>query len=166
MNTSKPLQSPITNLISRYDMEKFGLHITRFSLVLVLIWIGGMKFTAYEAEGIKPFVENSPLMSFIYSFLSVRDFSSFLGAVELVIGLMIALRHFLPLISAAGSFFAIGMFLTTLSFILSTPGAFESSEGGFPALSITGQFLLKDVVLLGAAILTFGEALKAGFSRQ
>jgi len=166
MNTSKPLQSPITNLISRYDMEKFGLHITRFSLVLVLVWIGGMKFTAYEAEGIKPFVENSPLMSFIYHFLSVRDFSSFLGVVEIVIGLMIALRHFLPLISAAGSFFAIGMFLTTLSFILSTPGAFESSEGGFPALSITGQFLLKDVVLLGAAVLTFGEALKAGLPRK
>lgn len=125
-----------------------------------------MKFTAYEAEGIKPFVENSPLMSFIYHFLSVRDFSSFLGVVEIVIGLMIALHHFLPLISAAGSLIAIGMFLTTLSFILSTPGAFESSEGGFPALSITGQFLLKDVVLLGAAVLTFGEALKAGFPRE
>jgi uncharacterized membrane protein YkgB len=147
-------------------MEKFGLHITRFSLVLVLIWIGGMKFTAYEAEGIKPFVENSPFMSFVYRFLSVRDFSSLLGVVEIIIGLMIALRPLLPRISAAGSLFAIGMFLTTLSFILSTPGAFESSEGGFPALSITGQFLLKDVVLFGAAILTFGEALMAGFLRK
>jgi hypothetical protein len=31
--------------------------------VVVLQWIGGMKFTAYEAEGIKPLVENSPLVS-------------------------------------------------------------------------------------------------------
>jgi uncharacterized membrane protein YkgB len=51
------------------------------------------------------------------------------------------------------------MFLTTMTFMLSTPGIFEPTAGGFPAVSITGQFLLKDLVLLGAAILTCGEAL-------
>jgi uncharacterized membrane protein YkgB len=51
------------------------------------------------------------------------------------------------------------MFLTTLSFVFSTPG-WEPSLGGFPALSaLPGQFLLKDVVLLGAAIWSLGESL-------
>jgi reactive chlorine resistance protein C len=51
------------------------------------------------------------------------------------------------------------MFLTTLSFLLTTPG-WESSLGGFPALSTSpGQFLIKDVVLLGVALHTAGEAM-------
>ena len=53
------------------------------------------------------------------------------------------------------------MFLTTLSFLFSTPG-WEPSLGGFPALSVVpGQFLLKDVVLLGAAVWSLGAALNA-----
>ncbi len=53
------------------------------------------------------------------------------------------------------------MFLTTLSFLFSTPG-WEPSLGGFPALSVVpGQFLPKDVVLLGAAVWSLGEALDA-----
>lgn len=146
--------------LARLDFENIGIHVTRYSLVLVLLWIGGMKFTGYEAEGIKPFVENSPLMSFAYQFLSVRAFSSVLGIVEIVVGLAIAVRPIFPKVSAMGSLLATGMFLTTLSFILTTPGMFEPSAGGFPALSISGQFVLKDIVLFGASVLTFGEALK------
>jgi uncharacterized membrane protein YkgB len=53
------------------------------------------------------------------------------------------------------------MFLTTLTFLVTTPG-WEPSLGGFPALSaMPGQFVLKDVVLLGAALFTAGEALSA-----
>ena len=44
-------------------LKGIGTHITRYGLVIVLLWIGGMKFTAYEAEGIRPLVANSPLMS-------------------------------------------------------------------------------------------------------
>jgi uncharacterized membrane protein YkgB len=58
-----------------------------------------------------------------------------------------------------GSAIAIGLFLTTLSFLFTTPGIGDVAAGGFPALSPTGQFLLKDVVLLGASVLTLGDAL-------
>lgn len=143
------------------DLETVGRSVTLYGLVLVLLWIGGMKFTAYESEGIKPFVANSPLMSFVYQLMSVRGFSALLGVVEIAVGLMIAMQPFKPWISAAGGVLATGMFLTTLSFLLSTPGAFEPSEGGFPALSVPGQFLLKDVVLLGASLWTVGISLKA-----
>lgn len=141
-------------------LERFTPNLIRYGLVLVLLWIGGMKFTAYEAQGIKPFVENSPLMSFVYDILSVRDFSKLLGAVEIIIGAMIALMPWFTRVSAVGSGLSAGMFLTTLSFLITTPGAFEPSEGGFPALSVPGQFLIKDVVLLGAALFTLSEAMK------
>ena len=138
-----------------------GTHIARYGLVIVLLWIGGMKFTAYEAEGIRQLVANSPLMGWMYQVVSVGAFSAMLGVVEILIGLLIALRPVWPLGSAIGSGLAIGTFLTTLTFLFTTPG-WEPSLGGFPALSaMPGQFLLKDLVLLGVAIFTAGEALGA-----
>lgn len=142
-------------------LEAAGMHFLRYGLVLVLLWIGGMKFTAYEAEGISVFASNSPLMSWAYQVVSQRQFSAILGLIELLVAVMIAVRPLSAKLSAVGSVLAVGMFLTTLSFLVTTPGVFESSLG-FPGLSVVpGQFLLKDAVLLGAAILTAGEALRA-----
>jgi uncharacterized membrane protein YkgB len=143
-------------------LRALGTHATRYGLVVVLLWIGGMKFTAYEAEGVKPLVANSPLMGWVYGFLSVGTFSAFLGVVEIAVGLLIALRPVWPTVSAVGSGLAVGMFATTLTFLVTTPGVWEPSLGGFPAISaVPGQFLLKDFVLLGAAVWTAGEALAA-----
>ncbi len=51
------------------------------------------------------------------------------------------------------------MFLTTLSFLFSTPG-WELSLGGFPALSgDVEEFLIEDIVLLGAALWSLDESL-------
>jgi len=87
-----------------------------------------------------------------------QTFSNLLGIVEIAIASLIALRPISPKLSSIGSAAAVVMFFTTLSFLFSTPG-WELSLGGFPALSaLPGQFLLKDVVLLGAAISTFAEA--------
>ena len=141
--------------------EAVGRELARYGLVVVVGWIGLLKFTAYEAEGIKPLVANSPLMGTVYRVMSVGGFSSLLGVVEIAIGVLIALRPVWPMGSAVGSGLAAGMFLTTLSFLVTTPG-WEPSLGGFPALSaMPGQFLLKDVVLLGVALSSAGEALEA-----
>ncbi len=84
-----------------------------------------------------------------------------IGTVEIILGLMIATRPFAPQISALGSLGAIITFLLTLSFVLTTPGVWQPGYG-FPFPSpMPGQFLLKDVLLLGAAIWTAGEALRA-----
>src|SRR3954451_12665826 len=99
-----------------------GTHITRYGLVIVLLWIGGMKFTAYEAEGIRPMVANSPLMSWAYAVMSQGAFSALLSMVEIATGLLIALRPVWPMGSAVGSGLAVGTFLTTLTFLLTTPG--------------------------------------------
>src|ERR1700752_2213340 len=111
-------------------------------------------------------VANSPLMGSVYRVMSVGGFASLLGVVEIAIGVLIALRPVWPMGSAVGSVLAVGMFLTTLSFLFTTPG-WEPSLGGFPALSaMPGQFLLKDVVLLGVALLSAGEAWGAARSRR
>jgi uncharacterized membrane protein YkgB len=144
-----------------FQVEAVGRALARYGLAIVLLWIGGMMFTAYQAEGIRPLVANSPLMSWVYRVMSVGGFSSLLGVVEIAIGVLIALRPVWPVGSALGSGLAAGMFLTTLSFLVTTPG-WEPSLGGFPALSaMPGQSLLKDVVLLGVALSSAGEALEA-----
>ena len=139
----------------------FGSGLLRYGLVLVIGWIGFMKFTGYEANGIEPLVAHSPLLGWMYHIFSVRQFSAGLGVVELTVAILIALRPWAPRVSALGSALAVPMFLTTLSFLFSTPG-WEPTLG-FPAVSgMPGQFLLKDVVLLGAALWSLGEALSAG----
>src|SRR6266436_1474747 len=142
-------------------VQAVGFRVIRYGLALVIAWIGFMKFTSYEANGIQPLVANSPLLSWMYHLLSVRQFSVGLGVVEIGIAILIALRAWSPKACAIGSAIAALMFLTTLSFLFSTPG-WEPSLDGFPALSaLPGQFLLKDVVLLGAAIWSLGEALRS-----
>lgn len=140
-------------------VARLGRGISHYGLILVLIWIGGMKFTAYEAHGIQPLVANSPLMGWVYDVTTIAAFSAVLGVVEIGTAVLIALRPVSAEFAALGSLVAIAMFLTTLSFMFSTPG-WEPSLGGFPAVSaMPGQFLLKDIVLLGAAVSAFGEAL-------
>ena len=118
-----------------------------------------MKFTTYEAEGIKALVETSPLMSWMYKAFSLQATSNVIGVAELTAALLIAIRPWSAKLSAIGSVLAVFTFLTTLTFLFSLPG-WEKSLGGFPALSGSGGFLLKDVVLLGAALFTLGDSLK------
>lgn len=40
------------------------INLCRISIYIVMVWIGGLKAFQYEADGIVPFVVNSPLMSF------------------------------------------------------------------------------------------------------
>lgn len=136
-----------------------GQHVSRYGLALIIGWIGAMKFTAVEAEAIRPLVEQSPFLSWNYAVFSVRAFSAILGVVEIAVACLIALRPFSPSLSAVGSAMATMMFLTTLSFLFTTPQAWIADLGGFPAPSDTGQFLLKDIGLLGISLWTLGESL-------
>ena len=146
-------------------IERYGDHLTRAalygSLAVIYAWFGGMKFTAYEAEGLVPLVGNSPLLSWFYSIFSVRGFSAFLGVLELSIGALVAARLVNPKLSALGGLLSAGLFVTTLSFMASTPGV-AAPELGFPAISVSiGQFLLKDVGLLAISLLIAADSLKA-----
>lgn len=134
--------------------------VLRWGLVLVLLWFGAFKFTAAEAEGIRPLVSHSPFMSWLYSVMDARGVSRLIGTSEILAALLLALHPLRPRLSALGSLLAVGIFATTLSFLATTPGAFANVEG-LVVPSATGSFLIKDLFLFGAALATLGEALGA-----
>ena len=142
-------------------IDKIAPAVGRYGLVIVIAWIGALKFTAYEAAGIQPFVANSPFMSWLYEIFSVNTFSAMLGVVEITTAVLLAIKPRFPGLSALGSVMATGIFVATISFLFTTPGVSEASAGGFPVLSVTGQFLIKDVALLGLSLWTLADSLRA-----
>ena len=133
----------------------------RYGLVIVIAWYGGLKFMHYEAEGVAPLVSASPFMGWLYDIFSVYTFSALLGIFELTTAVLLAIKPWRPRESALGSLLAIVLFASTISFMATTPGVFEASQGGFPALSVVGGFLMKDIALLGISVWTLTDALRA-----
>ncbi|HEV8215506.1 MAG TPA: DUF417 family protein [Gemmatimonadaceae bacterium] len=127
-----------------------GAFVLRYSLVFFLVLFGALKWTAAEAKGIEPMVSHSPFLFWLYPAFGIQGGSEAIGIVELVIALLIVVRRWAPRVSAIGSTAAVGMFLVTLSFIVTTPNIGEGAT-----------FLLKDLTLLGAALWTAGEAFGA-----
>lgn len=147
-------------------IERVGANMFRYGLSLVFMWIGLLKFTVYEAKNIEPLVMNSPIWAWAHQSLGLQNLSFSIGVIEVSVGVLIALRNVWPKASAVGSAGAVITFLITLSFMLTTPGVWEPGYG-FPALSaLPGQFLAKDLVLLGVSIWTAAEAWRAGTSRR
>jgi uncharacterized membrane protein YkgB len=175
-------------------LDRIGMGLLRLGLVVVLIWIGALKFAQYEADGIVPLVANSPLMSFFYhqpapeyrGYMNKEGelipahkqwhktngtypFARGLGLVIISIGVLIALDSLLPQLAAVGSFLLILMAFTTLSFLVTTPEAWVPALGGvahgFPYLSGTGRLVVKDTIMLGAAVVTLADSAKAYLQR-
>lgn len=130
-----------------------GSVVTRCGLVIILVVIGSLKFTAAEAAAIQPLVTHSPFFAWLNGPLGVQGTSNFFGTFEIVTGLLIGAWLFSSRVSALGSAMAVVIFLGTVSFIFTTPG--------FSAGTMIDQFLFKDITLLGASIWTLGEALSA-----
>ena len=138
--------------------------VLRYGLVLLVLWFGLFKFTPTEAQAIQPLVANSPLLSWLYALTDVRGASRLIGIAEIAIALLIAARPISARASALGSLGATVMFLTTLSFLATTPGSWGRVDG-FLVPTGAGGFLIKDLLLLGAALWTAYEALTASRSR-
>ena len=133
-----------------------SLALLRWALVVIFLWFGGMKFTTYEAAGIAPFIEHSPIMSWSHAVFGVQGASYVIGAIELSTAAALILGAFQPIFSALGAAMSAATYIITLTFFLNTPGVAEPTAGGFPAISAApGQFLLKDLVLLAASLSLF-----------
>jgi uncharacterized membrane protein YkgB len=141
------------------NLTRCGQLVSRYGLVIVLAWIGFGKYVKMEARVL---IEHSPLMSWIYDVFNVSTVARGLGTMEIVAALLIALRPVWPRASAVGSALAVVLFLGTLSFLFTTPGVVAIRAAGLPVLSaLPGQFLLKDLVLIGVALWTLGDSLTA-----
>ncbi|WP_263385503.1 YkgB family protein [Granulicella arctica] len=191
---ARPTSRIFRAFIFAAGLDRFGMAMLRAGLVIVLLWIGGLKFVNYEADGIVPLVANSPLASFLYDHPAPEyrlhmnkegevkpanqewhrsnntyPVSYGLGVVIVGLGLLIALYPVLPQASAIGSALLVLMSFTTLSFLVTTPEAWVPALGdphhGFPYLSGVGRLIVKDCIMLGAAILTMADAAKTYVSQ-
>jgi uncharacterized membrane protein YkgB len=174
--------------------DRLGLAVTRAGLVVVLVWIGGLKVYHYEADGIVPFVANSPVMSFFYADPGnykahmnpegavvpanrawhatnrTYPFALGLGSVIVLYGVLIALHPVLPQAATVGSFLVVVMSVVTLSFLVTTPECWVPDRGGpehgFPLLSGAGRLVVKDAIMMGAALVTMADSAKAYLRRR
>ena len=138
--------------MKRHIIDNAARIVLRFSVVLLLIVWAAAKFTKPEAEAIKPLIEHSPFLGWMYAVVSVGTASALIGVMELTFAALMIVPRWLPRLSFYGSLGAVITFLTTLSFLITTPGLFASN-------GLMAGFLMKDSVLLGAALFTASDAL-------
>ncbi|WP_257667654.1 YkgB family protein [Parapedobacter tibetensis] len=184
----------ISILKTMAGLDIFDYNIIRYGTVLILVWIGALKFATYEADGITPFVANSPLMSSFYNHPSeykkhvnkegelvsknhqwhiannTYGFSKGLGILLMGMGILVGLHKVAPLLSVIGSVLVFIMALGTLSFLATTPETWVPALGdqhnGFPYLSGRGRIVIKDLLLLGGSFLTMSESARFYLSKN
>ncbi|WP_426753772.1 DUF417 family protein [Myxococcus sp. Y35] len=175
--------------------DRIGMNVLRAGLIVVLVWIGALKVAEYEADGIVPFVANSPVMRFVYAYDApdyrqhmnaegalvpanrawheangTYGFAYLLGGVIVLFGLLIAAHWWRPELGAIGSFLVIGMSVVTLSFLVTTPESWVPALGdahhGFPWLSGRGRLVVKDAIMIGAAIVTMADSARSWLAQR
>ncbi|MDD3107793.1 MAG: DUF417 family protein [Alistipes sp.] len=168
------------------SLDRFGLGLLRVAILIIFVWIGGLKFWNYEAEGIVPFVANSPFMSFFYQNdapeykqyklkegeldpvkqawhqqNNTYGFSHGLGLLIMSIGILTFLGFFWKHVGLIGELLAVVMTLGTLSFLVTTPEVWVpdlgSGESGFPLLSGAGRLVIKDTAILAGAVILLSD---------
>ncbi|WP_276497084.1 reactive chlorine resistance membrane protein RclC [Pontibacter litorisediminis] len=182
-------------LVQLADAQRYFIHFIRISIFIVMAWIGGLKAFQYEADGIVPFVANSPVMSFFYSkeapeYARYKNkegevvpqniawhrenntyaFSYALGAVIIAIGTLTLLGIFNAKLGLLGGLLTFGMSLVTLSFLITTPEVYVPDLGGpehgFPYLSGAGRLVLKDVIMMAGGLIVASDAARRMLSQK
>lgn len=174
--------------------EPFAIGLLRMGLIVVLLWIGGLKIAPYEADGIVPFVAESPFMRFLLH--EPSDYKAhmnpegklvpenrqwhqehgtylaalIIGAIIVSLGLLLGLHPWLPQAAAVGGLLVFGMSLVTLSFLITTPQSWVpnlgDAEHGFPYLSGRGRLVVKDAIMMGAGLVCMADSARKYLRRR
>ncbi len=122
-------------------IERFAPTFLRVALGVVLLWIALLKF--HDPAPVVGLIK----ASFLFSFLASSAFVYVLGVLEVLSALLlffnVGVRYVALLI--------VLLFVGTLGIFLTAPAVVYSP--GFPFLSLAGQFLLKDLVLMASAFM-------------
>jgi uncharacterized membrane protein YkgB len=135
--------------VNQNHIDRIAEETLRWSLVAIFFLFGTAKFTAYEAAGVAGIARDYWLFAWLYPLGGVRFASNVIGTLELSTGVMLAFGSRFTTASLIGAAMGVCTFLVTLSFMIGAPTAFEPGYG-FPFLGSSGQFLIKDLVLLAA----------------
>ena len=144
----------VTNALIKLGLLKEDLdyHLVRASMVVIFLFFGYQKWFDYEAQALIPYISHGPLISWMYPVFGIRGACWFLGVAEwLFCALLFAgfWHKKLGILGALGSCFS---FIATVTIIPFMPNGWAPSAGGFPAMTESVAFLLKDLVLLSVSV--------------
>ena len=132
--------------------EDLDYHLVRASMVIIFLFFGYQKWFKYEAQALIPYFSKGPLLSWMYPVFGIRGATYFLGVAEWLFGGLLFFGFWnkkLGILGALGSCFA---FVATITIIPFIQNGWAVSAGGFPAMTETVAFLLKDLVLLAVSV--------------
>jgi uncharacterized membrane protein YkgB len=139
--------------------DRFGLlqseldyHFLRASMVLIFLFFGYQKWWEYEAQALVPYITNGPLIFWMYPVFGVRGATWFLGVSEWLFGALLFWGFWNKKAGVVGALGGCASFVSTTTIIPFIPGAWAASAGGFPAMTETAAFLMKDFVLLAVCV--------------
>jgi uncharacterized membrane protein YkgB len=143
----------VTNILMKVAIlrEDIDYHFVRASMVIIFLFFGYQKWFDYEAQALIPYISNGPLISWMYPVFGIRGACWFLGVAEWFFGALLFAGFWnkkLGILGALGSVFS---FISTITIIPFIPNGWAQSAGGFPAMTETVAFLLKDLVLLAVS---------------
>ena len=143
----------VTNILVKLGILKEGLdyHFVRASMVIIFLFFGYQKWFDYEAQALIPYISNGPLISWLYPVLGIRGACWFLGVAEWFFGALLFAGFWNKKLGILGALGGIFSFISTITIIPFIPNGWAESAGGFPAMTETVAFLMKDLVLLAVS---------------
>jgi len=152
--TTTRLFNSLINVLSHLSILRgdFDYHLIRASMVLIFLFFGYQKWWEYEAQALIPFIRNGPLTFWLYPVLGIRGATWFLGAAEWTFGTLLLLGFFHKKLGILGALGSCATFISTVTIIPFMPNGWAPSAGGFPAMTETVAFLMKDIVLFAASV--------------
>jgi uncharacterized membrane protein YkgB len=148
--------APRASVVS--TIRRVGRAVALTGVVLPLLLIGGLKFTQFEIDALKPLISGAPWLAWMYGVFGEAGTSYLLGVVEITTALLLIASPRFPRAGVVGGALGTVIFLTTTSLLFAIP-IWEPAAGGFPALNGAGSFLIKDVTLLGVSLVVLGESM-------
>src|SRR6516225_2949384 len=144
----------VANLLIKLGILKHDLdyHLIRASMVVIFVFFGYQKWFYYEAQALIPYISHGQLIFWMYSIFGLKGATWLLGMAEWFFGALLFAGFWnkkLGILGALGSCFS---FVATVTIIPFIPNGWAVSAGGFPAMTETVAFLLKDLVLLAVSV--------------
>jgi uncharacterized membrane protein YkgB len=146
--------NPLVKFLAKLGLFKADLDygLIRASMVVTFFIFGYAKWFAYDVPLLMPLITKGPLIFWLYPTFGPRGATWFLGTSEWTIGTLLLLGFWNKKLGMLGAIGSTGTFVCTVTILPFLPDAWEASAGGFPALTMSSGFLIKDLVLLAVSI--------------
>ena len=132
--------------------EDLDYHFLRASMVIIFLFFGYQKWFDYEAQALIPYISHGPLIFWMYPVFGIRGACWFLGVAEWLFCALLFAGFWNKKLGILGALGGVFSFISTFTIIPFMPNGWAPSAGGFPAMTETVAFLMKDLVLLAVSV--------------